>query len=165
MAKNNKQIQFLFLPPHSEITKSWQLKLQDTFDNWNIKVPNTREEALIEIIEADAIFGTLDPEMLSQAKNLKWIQAPAAAPPAGYYFDELTRDLKISISSEYSSTISYLKPKVSNICIASSGDFLERSLISMGLAGAKSLRLQPISCHPRSRGNVKAFRVEVRVIG
>ena len=32
MAKNNKQIQFLFLPPHSEITKSWQLKLQDTFD-------------------------------------------------------------------------------------------------------------------------------------
>ena len=88
MPKRNKHINFVFLPPQSEIIESWQLKLQDTFDNWNIKVPKTREEALVEIIDADAIFGTLDPEMLSQAKNLKWIQAPAAAPPAGYYFDE-----------------------------------------------------------------------------
>ena len=91
MPKRNKHINFVFLPPQSEIIESWQLKLQDTFDNWNIKVPKTREEALVEIIDADAIFGTLDPEMLSQAKNLKWIQAPAAAPPAGYYFDELIK--------------------------------------------------------------------------
>ena len=39
--------------------------------------------------EADAAFGTLDPELLAAARKLQWLQAPQAAPPAGYFFPEL----------------------------------------------------------------------------
>jgi phosphoglycerate dehydrogenase-like enzyme len=39
--------------------------------------------------EADAAFGTLPPELLSQAHRLRWVQAPHAAPPAGYYYPAL----------------------------------------------------------------------------
>jgi phosphoglycerate dehydrogenase-like enzyme len=42
-----------------------------------------------EIADADAAFGTLSPSLLKQADKLRWLQAPAIAPPAGYYFPEL----------------------------------------------------------------------------
>jgi phosphoglycerate dehydrogenase-like enzyme len=35
------------------------------------------------------VFGTLKPEWLAKARKLRWLQAPQAAPPAGYYYDEL----------------------------------------------------------------------------
>ena len=38
---------------------------------------------------ADAAFGTLDAGLLAQAPKLAWLQAPQAAPPAGYFFPEL----------------------------------------------------------------------------
>lgn len=39
--------------------------------------------------EADAAFGTLDAQLLARAGRLAWLQAPQAAPPAGYFFPEL----------------------------------------------------------------------------
>ncbi len=41
--------------------------------------------------EADAAFGTLPPPLLARAQKLRWLQAPAAAPPAGYYYPELVQ--------------------------------------------------------------------------
>ena len=38
-----------------------------------------------EIVDADAAFGTLQPDLLRLASKLKWLQAPAIAPPPGYY--------------------------------------------------------------------------------
>jgi phosphoglycerate dehydrogenase-like enzyme len=35
------------------------------------------------------VFGTLTPDLLARATKLRWLQAPQAAPPAGYYFPEL----------------------------------------------------------------------------
>jgi len=56
-----------------------------------VVVTETAEEAAREIEDADAAFGTLPPEMLERARRLRWLQAPAAAPPAGYYYPELAR--------------------------------------------------------------------------
>ncbi|MCL0030686.1 MAG: D-2-hydroxyacid dehydrogenase [Dehalococcoidia bacterium] len=81
----------VFLPPHSEIIHSWHRKLTDRASGWSIELPNDRNEALKVLPDADAIFGTLDPELLSVATKVRWIQAPAAAPPAGYYFKELIK--------------------------------------------------------------------------
>lgn len=39
--------------------------------------------------DADAAFGTLDAQLLARAGRLAWLQAPQAAPPAGYFFPEL----------------------------------------------------------------------------
>jgi phosphoglycerate dehydrogenase-like enzyme len=47
------------------------------------------EDAGAEIADADAAFGTPSPELLRRAARLKWLQAPAIAPPAGYFSPEL----------------------------------------------------------------------------
>jgi phosphoglycerate dehydrogenase-like enzyme len=54
-----------------------------------VVAPQNIEEASREIADADAAFGTLPPDLLATAQNLKWLQAPAIAPPAGYYSPEL----------------------------------------------------------------------------
>ncbi len=56
-----------------------------------IKITIPEKNPIHVLPEADAIFGTLDPELLSIASKVRWIQAPAAAPPAGYYFEELIK--------------------------------------------------------------------------
>src|SRR5690349_8690448 len=55
----------------------------------DVVVAESTEDALREIPDADAAFGTLNPELVQRAQQLKWLQAPAIAPPAGYYFPEL----------------------------------------------------------------------------
>ena len=53
-----------------------------------VSLPN-RDDAGREIANADAAFGTLSADLLARADKLRWLQAPAIAPPAGYYFPEL----------------------------------------------------------------------------
>lgn len=50
---------------------------------------DTSEAATREIATADAAYGTLPSEILRHAPRLRWLQAPQAAPPAGYYYPEL----------------------------------------------------------------------------
>jgi phosphoglycerate dehydrogenase-like enzyme len=42
-----------------------------------------------EIVDAEAAFGWLGRDLLAKAKRLRWLQAPQAAPAAGYYYPEL----------------------------------------------------------------------------
>jgi len=49
----------------------------------------TDAEAAKEIVDADAAFGTLAPEVLARAGRLRWLQAPMAGPPAGWYYPAL----------------------------------------------------------------------------
>ena len=50
------------------------------------KTPARAEQA---IATAEAAFGTIPPALLRQARRLRWLQAPQAAPPAGYDYPEL----------------------------------------------------------------------------
>ena len=52
-------------------------------------IPNSDNEVMSNLAEADAAFGTLTHEMVAAAERLEWLQAPFAAPPAGFYSDEL----------------------------------------------------------------------------
>ena len=56
----------------------------------DLKIVNARslDEALIEVVEADAFFGKITRELLSQAERLKWVQAPTAS-LEHYLFPEL----------------------------------------------------------------------------
>jgi phosphoglycerate dehydrogenase-like enzyme len=47
------------------------------------------DAAAAAIVTADAAFGTLPADLLAKARRLRWLQAPQAAPPAGYYYSEL----------------------------------------------------------------------------
>ena len=80
---------FVFLPPQSDLFAEWIPRLLDSAPGWNIVAPETDAEAKLELENADAAFGTMTPDLIACAPNLRWLQAPAAAPDAGYYFDEL----------------------------------------------------------------------------
>lgn len=86
---NSNQFTFLMLPPQTALTRSWAQRLAQTAAGINIVVAETMEQAMEAISGADAAFGTLPPALLAKAGRLRWLQAPQAAPPAGYYYPEL----------------------------------------------------------------------------
>jgi phosphoglycerate dehydrogenase-like enzyme len=54
-------------------------------------VAESIEDAKREIVDAEAAFGAIPPEVLERAERLRWLQAPAIAPPAGFYYPELVQ--------------------------------------------------------------------------
>ncbi|HKX77113.1 MAG TPA: D-2-hydroxyacid dehydrogenase, partial [Novosphingobium sp.] len=45
--------------------------------------------AIAQIADAEACYGFLTPPILAAARKLRWLQAPFAAPPAGFYYPAL----------------------------------------------------------------------------
>ncbi len=79
----------VFLPPNSQHNIDFMARLQDSVPEATLVAPSDEDAAVKELADADAAFGTMNPRLVAAATSLKWLQAPAAAPPAGYYFDEL----------------------------------------------------------------------------
>jgi phosphoglycerate dehydrogenase-like enzyme len=80
---------FVFLPPQHTASRAWAAALAKQVPELQVVVSESDAQARTEIADADAAFGTLTPELLRAASNLKWLQAPAIAPPPGYYSPEL----------------------------------------------------------------------------
>jgi phosphoglycerate dehydrogenase-like enzyme len=80
---------FVFLPPQTDRTRDMAAQIADEVPDAHIVIAETEDDAKREIADAPAAFGTLSPSLLREAGQLAWLQAPAAAPPAGYYFPEL----------------------------------------------------------------------------
>ena len=83
------RFKFVFLPPVAAAPRQWAERLARDVPEADVVVAETREDATREIVDAGGVFGTLDPELLGLAQQLTWLQAPAIAPPAGFYFQEL----------------------------------------------------------------------------
>jgi phosphoglycerate dehydrogenase-like enzyme len=79
----------LMLPPQSILTRQWAHRLGEAVPGVNLIVAEDMDAAAAAIVTADAAFGTLPAELLAKARRLRWLQAPQAAPPAGYYYPEL----------------------------------------------------------------------------
>jgi phosphoglycerate dehydrogenase-like enzyme len=84
-------LKFVFYPPQRENTRQWAARLSDSLPEYRIVAPETEAEAKRELKDADAAFGTLPKDALAGATKLRWLQAPAAAPLAGYYYPELVK--------------------------------------------------------------------------
>jgi phosphoglycerate dehydrogenase-like enzyme len=80
---------FLMLPPQTALTRQWAERLGGSVPGMKLIVAETADEAAEAIVSADAAFGTLPAGLLAKAQRLRWLQAPQAAPPAGYYYPEL----------------------------------------------------------------------------
>lgn len=80
---------FLFLPPVTETIRQWAAELAAAVPALRVVVAESDEQARRELPGADGAFGTLPPDLLPLAGRLRWLQAPAAAPPAGYYYPAL----------------------------------------------------------------------------
>lgn len=76
---------FLMLPPQSAVTREWARRLREELPDVRTVVAENEEEAAREIAGAEAAFGRVPDHLLARADRLRWLQAPQAAPPAGYY--------------------------------------------------------------------------------
>ena len=79
----------VMLPPQSATTRAWAARLAESVPELSVVVAETETDAMRAIRDADAAFGTIPDALLREAKRLRWLQAPQAAPPAGYYTNEL----------------------------------------------------------------------------
>src|SRR5262245_58602250 len=79
----------LMLPPQTEKTREWGRRLAESLPDLSIVVAGDEAEAARAIADAEAAFGTIPPALLRKAGHLRWLQAPQAAPPAGYYYADL----------------------------------------------------------------------------
>ena len=81
--------EFVMLPPQTERTREWGARLAPALPELKVIVAENHTHAAQVIAHADAAFGVIPPDLLRQAQRLRWLQAPQAAPPAGYYYPEL----------------------------------------------------------------------------
>src|SRR5437868_7795273 len=81
--------EFVMLPPQTERTREWGARLAAALPERKVVVAENHTHAAGVIGHADAAFGVIPPDLLPQATRLRWLQAPQAAPPAGYYYPEL----------------------------------------------------------------------------
>jgi phosphoglycerate dehydrogenase-like enzyme len=81
-------VKLVMLPPQTDVTRAWAARVA-AVPEVRVAVPETKDATAREIVDAEAAFGTIPPEILKAAGRLRWLQAPAAAPPAGYYYPEL----------------------------------------------------------------------------
>ena len=82
-------MKMVFIPPRSAIAQGWIARLQQRYPSVEFLTPDGENETLSCLAEADAAFGTMNEAMVAAAQSLRWLQAPFAAPPAGFYSDEL----------------------------------------------------------------------------
>jgi phosphoglycerate dehydrogenase-like enzyme len=79
----------LMLPPQSDTTRAWAARVAAALPALDVVVAETDADAARVAVTAEAAFGTMPPALLRTAAALRWLQAPQAAPPAGYYTREL----------------------------------------------------------------------------
>jgi phosphoglycerate dehydrogenase-like enzyme len=87
----------VMLPPQTDITRDWAARLAAEVPEVRVIVAEDADTADREVTDAEAAFGWLKPEQLAKAKQLRWLQAPQAAPAAGYYYPALVaHDLAVT---------------------------------------------------------------------
>jgi phosphoglycerate dehydrogenase-like enzyme len=79
----------VMLPPQTATTKAWAARLKEAVPELSVVVAEDGEQAARELAGAEAAYGTLPASLLKHATRLRWLQAPQAAPPAGFYYPEL----------------------------------------------------------------------------
>ena len=78
----------VMLPPHTQVTRAWAKRIAAE-QAAHVVVAEDLDQAAREIVEAEAAYGTLPRAVLAATRRLRWLQAPQAAPPAGWYYPEL----------------------------------------------------------------------------
>ena len=80
---------FIFMPPQDEAKRWFAARLANTLPEYEFASPDTDEQAIEAIRDADAALGWVPPEALKAARKLQWLHNPDAGPFFGYYYPEL----------------------------------------------------------------------------
>ncbi|MEV6167304.1 D-2-hydroxyacid dehydrogenase [Streptomyces sp. NPDC051954] len=81
----------VMVPPRPDETRSWPDRLTEEVPGIEVLCPEGPEDVDAALGRADAVYGTLTPELLRSAQRLRWLQAPQAGPPPGFYHPDLVR--------------------------------------------------------------------------
>jgi phosphoglycerate dehydrogenase-like enzyme len=79
----------VLLPPETSLSRAIAAELRREMPDVRLRQPEDLASAAVALEDADAAFGTLTPDLLSHCAMLRWLQAPNANPPAGFFFPEL----------------------------------------------------------------------------
>lgn len=79
----------IMMPPQNTQSQTWAEHIQNNLPSYTVILPKTDEEVNEHLTDADAVYGWVSPEQLPLAKNLRWLQSPAAGPAVGFYYPEL----------------------------------------------------------------------------
>jgi phosphoglycerate dehydrogenase-like enzyme len=104
---SSNAFKLVMLPPQTDTTRRWAKRLAKSVPEVRVVVAEDADTAAREIVDAEAAFGWLGKELLPKARNLRWLQAPMAAPPAGYFYPELVahRAVATNFREIYNDTI------------------------------------------------------------
>ncbi len=80
---------FVMMPPQNDLSRQYARRLREALPEYQVVVPETESDARQAIADADAAYGWVSPELLPLAQKLRWLQSPAVAPHAGYYYPAL----------------------------------------------------------------------------
>ena len=79
----------LMLPPQTLITREWAKRLAAAQPNYRSSSPRMKARPPPPSERRMRRSAPSSPPLLRAASRLRWIQAPQAAPPAGWYYPEL----------------------------------------------------------------------------
>lgn len=79
----------ILMPPQNSESRQWAERIRSELPVYTVVLPETDETVAEHLPDADAVCGWVSPEQLPLAKNLRWLQNPAAGPFPGYYYPEL----------------------------------------------------------------------------
>jgi phosphoglycerate dehydrogenase-like enzyme len=79
----------LLLPP--DVDESWPEKIQQAVPGTVVKAFRDPRDALPDIEDADAAYGTVPPELFARAKRLRWICAARAGLGGDWFYDALVQ--------------------------------------------------------------------------
>ena len=79
----------VLLPPG--LMDDWPDKIRNAVPGCDVKLFHQADEAIYDLEDADAAYGTVPPELFSRAKKLRWIAAPMAGLGGEWFYDELVK--------------------------------------------------------------------------
>src|SRR5215472_15075073 len=79
----------LLLAP--DLDPSWPDKIQQAVPGVEVKAFADPQDAVDDISDADAAYGTVPPELLARAKKLRWICAARAGLGGAWFYDALVK--------------------------------------------------------------------------
>jgi phosphoglycerate dehydrogenase-like enzyme len=82
-------VKILLLPP--DVDESWPQKIREVVPGASVKAFRDPQDALADIEDADAAYGTVPPELLARAKRLRWICAARAGLGGDWFYDALVK--------------------------------------------------------------------------
>ncbi len=89
---------YVLLPPIDDDVRAWARRLREALPQLEVVVAEDAAAAARELIDADAAYGGIPPDVLPTVERLRLLQNPFAGPPPGYYYPALA-DHPVTVSN------------------------------------------------------------------